>query len=498
MVDESNTIYIYSYDETYVQYDSEDRGLIQEFRDYFTFEAKNAKFHPKYKAKVWDGRIRLANSVNNTIYKGLLSYIEDFCRDRGYSLVLDDDLQNEKNIHEDFDFNTLLESINPIFTPRDYQQKAVEHAITQNRCLLLSPTSSGKSFIIYLMIRYYLQKNLRCLLVVPSVNLVEQMYSDFIEYQPNFDIVSNTHKIYDGADKLSNKPITISTWQSIYDQKKSYFNDNYDVIIVDEAHNYKGDEVRKVLESANKVFYKFGLTGTLDDVDIHRLTIEGLLGRSFVVTTTKEMIDEGTASDISIKSIVLEYDNIIRNQNKKLEYKEEVEFVVNNQKRTEYIRKLALQLQETHKNTLILVDRIEHCDSIHSELSKYSKKVYKINGSVSVHERERIRKLAEIENGIIIVATYGTYSTGINIKNLQNIIFAFAGKAYIRILQSIGRSLRLDGKTNKATLYDIIDDFGYINKKGNKNNNYLYKHGLERLSIYIKSKFRYKVVKIKI
>lgn len=494
MVDNSENLYVYSYNETYVQVDCEP-GLLAEISEYFTFEAKNARFHPKFKAKLWDGRIRLLNRVNNTIYKGLLPYIKDFCKDRGYNIELEDGLELRDY---DFDFQKLLSQVNPVYTPRDYQQAAVIHAITNSRCLLLSPTSSGKSFIIYLIARYYLAKQLRVLLVVPSTHLVEQMASDFDEYQPQFDVNNIIHKIYDGADRVSDKQLTIATWQSIYNQPKKYFNENYDVIIVDEAHNYKGNEVRKVLESADRVKYRIGLTGTLDEVDIHKFTIEGLMGKSFEVTTTRELIDAGSASEISIKAVVLDYSDHIRKQNKGIEYKDEVEFVVKDTIRSEYICKLAKQLSERNTNTLILCDRIEHCDTLYDNLLQKTKNVYKITGSVDVKVREQVRKLAETQDGLIIIATYGTFSTGVNIKNLQNVIFAFAGKAYIRILQSIGRSLRLDGKHNKSTLYDIIDDFGYITKKGNKTNNYLLKHGLERLSIYIRSKFNYKIIKIKI
>lgn len=496
MVDNLNTIFLYDYDETYIQVDSE-QSIMAEFCEFFTFEAKNARFHPKFKAKVWDGRLRLCNRINNTIYKGLIPYIEDFCKERGYDCVLDSKLESEKTKNVDFDFDKLIKDINPVFKPFDHQRLAVEHSIKNNRCLLLSPTSSGKSFIIYMMMRYYLSKNLRVLLVVPSTHLVEQMVSDFKDYQPEFDVDFIAHKVYDGANKVSSKPLVVSTWQSVINQPKKYFN-SYDVVIVDEAHNYKGAEVRKVLESADKVFYKFGLTGTLDEVDIHKFTIEGLLGKSFVVTTTAEMIDAGLASDIGIKSIVLEYDEYIRKQNREFEYKDEVEFVVQHSKRNSYISKLALQLSQKNTNTLILCDRVEHCTLLHNELLKSTNKVYKITGSVDIKERERVRKLAETDNGIIIIATYGTFSTGVNIKNLQNIIFAFAGKALIRILQSIGRGLRLDGKLNKMTLYDFIDDFSYITKKGSKTSNYLYEHGIKRLSIYVKAKFKYSILKIKI
>jgi len=496
-VDDQETINIYDYNETYIQLDS-DPSVMAEIREYFTFEAKNARFHPKFKAKQWDGRIRLLSAVNNTIYKGLIPYIKDFCDERGYNCEIDPAILKTLSENIQFDIDHLLKYVDPVFPPYEYQKKAIEHAIKSTRCLLLSPTSSGKSFIIYLMMRHYLSVGLRVLLVVPSTHLVEQMVSDFKEYQPSFDIDYITHKIYDGADKLSHKPLTVSTWQSIVKQPKKYFNDNYDVIIVDEAHNYKGEEVRKVLESADQVKYKFGLTGTLDDVDIHRFTIEGLLGKSFTVTTTSEMIGAGLSSDISIKPIVLEYDQTIRASNKKFEYKDEVEFVIGCQKRTSYISKLALQLAQKNTNTLILADRVEHVESLYNEISKYTRRVYKVTGSVDVKERERIRKLVESEDGIILIATYGTFSTGVNIKNIQNIIFAFAGKAYIRTLQSIGRGLRLDGKSNKMTLYDFIDDFGFISKNGKKANNYIYEHGIKRLSIYMKSKFKFNIVKIKI
>ena len=505
MVDETEVINIFDYNEAYVQIDCE-RSIIAEVSEYFTFEAKNARFSPKFKSKVWDGKIRLLDGRNNTIYKGLIPYIEKFCSDRGYLCVKEDVLDDKTS---DFDFDELISYISPVFDPYPEQKRAVIHAVENNRALLLSPTSSGKSFIIYLLTRHYLRQDKSIIIIVPSTNLVEQMVSDFKDYQPEFDVDQVTHKVYSGHEKYSNKPIVVTTWQSILNQPKQFFN-LYDVVIVDEAHNYRGSEVRKVLQNAEQIKYRFGLTGTLDDVDVHKLIIEGLLGISFQVTTYGEMINLGRSSDLKINSIMLEYSHqdIIKfkqfskeyNKGKveKNKYQPEIEFVVSHKKRNQIICKIARDLAQKKENSLILCDRVEHCESLYELLNLMNVKTYKIIGDIKTLDRENIRKSIEYENGAVIVATYGTMSTGVNIKNIQHVMFAFAGKAVVRVLQSIGRGLRLDGKYNLMTVWDFIDDFGWICKNGNKLNNYLLQHGIERIKIYIKNKFNYKIVNIKI
>ena len=129
--------------------------------------------------------------------------------------------------------------------PRDYQLDAFVHAVRERRSLLLSPTASGKSFIIYLLVRYYAK---RTLIIVPTTSLVSQLASDFADY--GFDSDKFVHRVFSGKDKVSKRPITISTWQSIYKLHKDYFS-QFDVIIGDEAHLFKADRKSTRLNSSH-------------------------------------------------------------------------------------------------------------------------------------------------------------------------------------------------------------------------------------------------------
>jgi superfamily II DNA or RNA helicase len=482
-------------DEVYAKITCE-RHVAKELSQYFEFFVPGYQFVPAYRNKIWDGKIRLFNLQSFTLYLGLLQYLELFCEEREYTIEYQDnvDVENEYPLYHAKKF---VESLNlhargePL-EARDYQIDAFVHAMQRKRALLLSPTASGKSLIIYLIfqqLRKY--QNLKGLVVVPTTSLVEQLYSDFADYN-NENMEPLLHRIYQGKEKVTDKPLTISTWQSLYKMPKEYF-EQFDYVIGDEAHNFKAQSLTSILTSCTNAKYRIGLTGTLDGTKTHKLVLEGLFGPVKKVITTKELIDTNRVSNFEIKCLVLKHSDEIAKEYKQKTYQEEIQYLISNTARNKFIKNLAVSLGN---NTLILYQMVEKHGEILYNMIKDTKKignrkVFFVHGGTETSDREEIRRIMEIENDAIIVASFGTFSTGINIRNLHNIIFAMPTKSTIRTLQSIGRGLRqADGK-DIATLYDISDDM-----RVGKHMNFTLKHFVERVKIYNEEKFPYKMYKI--
>ena len=449
-----------------------------ELNEYFTFEVPGAKFMPAYKNKFWDGKIRLFNTMTCLLYAGLNGYVKKFCEDRGYQYEESDDFaSNEFSLKEAQEFVAKIKTTLP---PRDYQLDAFTYAVRNNRALMLSPTASGKSFIIYLITRYY---NARTLIIVPTTSLVSQLATDFADY--GFDADTHVHRIYSGQDKRTDKQITISTWQSIYKLDQAYFQ-QFDVVIGDEAHLFKAKSLTSILSKLSSCKYRFGFTGTLDGSQTHKLVLEGLFGAVRQVTTTAELIEQKHLSNFLIKAIILKYPDDIRQQLRSYDYQAEVDYLVRNDARNRFIKNLALSLEG---NTLLLFQFVEKHGKILYELLKdQGIPVFFVHGGVDGEDREEIRRIVEKTPTSIIVASYGTFSTGVNIRNLHNIIFASPSKSKIRNLQSIGRGLRKSDSKDSATLYDIADDLTWKTRK-----NYTILHFVERMKIYNEEKFEYKI-----
>ena len=360
---------------------------------------------------------------------------------------------------------------------------AVHHCIRSGRSLLVSPTASGKSLIIYILIRYYcklLEGTGGCvLLLVPTTSLVEQMFSDFKEYGWNSEYYC--HRIYAGKEKESPKYCYISTWQSLYQQPKSYLK-KFAVIFWDEAQTFKADSLKKIMHKTTGCEYKYGLTGTLDGTQCHRLVLEGLFGPVKQVTTTRQLIDNKQLSDLKVHGIVLTYPKeecIIR------KYQDEIKYITQHTKRNNLIKNLSL---DQKGNTLILFSLIKHGELLYNMIKEKTNDVHLVYGATDTETREGVRKLTEESEGRILVASFGVFSTGVNIRNLHNIIFASPYKSRIRNLQSIGRGLRLHDSKVAANLYDIADDFD--------NKNHTIKHFVERINIYNQEEFDYRLHKV--
>ena len=473
-------------DEAYIQFEC-DRNVAQELSDFFCFYVPGFQFTPAYKSRMWDGKIRLADLRNFTIYHGLVPYIETFCKERNYTLEIDSDVNSTEN-YSVVEAEQFISTLNIPLEVRDYQLKSFVHAVRNKRILLLSPTASGKSLIIYLILRHLQLENKKGLLIVPTTSLVEQMYKDFADY--GYDSDQYCHRQYSGKEKHTNKFLTITTWQSIYKNDKEYF-EQFDFVLGDEAHQFKAKSLTTILTGCSNASYRIGTTGTLDGTQTHKLVLEGLFGPVYKATSTAELMEKGQLAAFKIKCLILKYDESICKQARDWDYQTEIDYIVKSKPRNEFIKNLVLSLKG---NTLVLFQFVEkHGKELHALIKEHAKNrhVFFVFGGTDVEVRESVRAITEKEKDAIIVASYGTFSTGVNIRNLHNIVFASPSKSRIRNLQSIGRGLRLGDDKEEATLFDIADDF-----RVGKYTNYSLHHFVERVKIYDDEKFNYKFYNI--
>jgi len=473
--------------EVYLKIEAE-ADIRRELGEYFTFEVPGYKFMPAYQNRVWDGKIRLFSYATGQIYAGLYLYIKNWCKENNIHVV-DGTKIKEKTV-DDSKIDELIKALKLPYEVRDYQREAFKYSVEQDRCLLVSPTASGKSLIIYLMLIYNLlrlkdTKQDKILVIVPTTSLVEQLFKDFKDYGYNSE--RNVHRIYSGHEKETNKRVIISTWQSVYNLPKKW-STQFGMIIGDEAHLFKAVSLTKLMTKLEKTKYRVGLTGTLDGSKTHKLVLEGLFGAVNKVVSTSELIEKGKLAQLKIMCLVLQHDQTARHFLKDKTYQEEMDYLVSNEKRNKYIRNLATSL---NGNTLCLFQYVEkHGKNLYESIRDRAtdKQVFYVHGGVDTEQREKIREITEKSDNAIIVASYGTFSTGINIRNLHNIIFASPSKSRIRNLQSIGRGLRLKDNKGTATLYDISDDISHNGKE-----NYTLAHFRERINIYNGEDFDYEI-----
>ena len=473
----------------------DDFGVESELSDFFTFEFPGAKFTPKFRARLWDGKIRLYDQLRKTLYTGLLAHLLRFIETEGHTLEALNELSSTDGVEVD-DVEQYAESLNLCskgerIEIRDYQIDAVHTALNDARCMLLSPTGSGKSLIIYTIARWHIENNRKVLLVVPSTSLVEQMYSDFEDYssENGWDVDGNCQKLYSGFTKTFSKNILFTTWQSIYQLPKQWFS-QFDVIVGDEAHQFKAKSLTTIMEKLVDTRYKIGTTGSLDDKKVNRLVLEGIFGKIHKVTTTNRLQNEGRLAQLKIVSVLLKYEDELRKDMAKASYQDEVQFLVKSETRNKFIRNLSLKCKG---NTIVLFNFVDHGQVLFDMIKERAdgRSVYFIHGGVDVKERERIRKKLGTETDAIVVASFGTMSTGINIPSIENIVFSSPFKSIIRALQSIGRGLRLNKGKTHCNLFDLTDDLHWKTWK-----NHTLRHGADRYKIYTGEQFSVKMVEV--
>ena len=464
----SNQVTVSKVDECFMKVHCDD-GLARDLYDFFSFTVPNAKFMPSYRNKYWDGKVRLFSIKTRKIYIGLLPYVDEFCRERGFDFGGIEDVIGEKTDAKDLE--EFATNLNLPLVPRDYQLEAFMTAIKYGRQLLLSPTASGKSLIIYMLARYY---NKKTVIIVPTTSLVEQMTKDFIDYGYEERIC----KIYHGQE-VFDAPITITTWQSFSKAPKEVMQ-SFDMVVGDEAHLFKATTLKGILEKMKSTAIRIGTTGTLDGSEVHRLQLEGLFGPVKKVVSSSELMEKGTIAQINIDCVILCHTKM-----KKMTYQEEMDYLVSNEKRNMFILNLVKSLKG---NTLVLFQFVEkHGVKLFDMMSNADMggNLHYVYGGTDTEDRELVREIVEKNKEDTILASYGTFSTGINIKRIDNIVFASPSKSRIRNLQSIGRGLRkVEGK-DSMRLFDIADDLGY--------QNYTLAHLKERINTYNEENFPYEL-----
>jgi superfamily II DNA or RNA helicase len=494
MAYDKETIKAIYHDEVWMKIEASTDHLLQEISDHFTYIMPNYEILKKVNKKFWywDGRIKLFKKRQKLLPYGLIRKLKLFCETSDYELIFDDRISNNHNY--DVTEEAVRKFIDDLELPyemRDYQFAACSKAIRNKRLVSVMPTGSGKSLAIYTVARWIQENDLmegeKILIVVPNKGLLVQLKDNFAEY----GYTGSLHCIQAGVDKNSAKDnIYISTWQSIYEEPEEYFL-QFKAFMYDEIQQLRavqGDTAVKTLaENCVNACYRFGFTGTLHDETIHKTVLEAYFGTLFQTITTHDLIERGQVAKFKVNSIILKYPADITQELSRLDFQQQKEFQESiDNPRQRLIIKLAESLE---KNTVILFNRIEHGTFIYNELlnNKVRKNVYFIDGSISGEERNAIIAQLEKEIGSILVASYGTTSAGTNCKNLHNVIFSSSYKSKVRVLQSIGRSLRLHDDKDCATLIDIVDAFGYMDD-----------HYSIRKSFYKREKFPFKEIEIQL
>lgn len=503
---------------------------------------ENYKFMPKFKFTSWDGKVKLFDDGNIKVglWKECVKALqvigsnfevvnrEEFPLNRGI------DPEHVKKFVKDFfsdhykiDKDT-GEKID--FMPYDYQVETAIAILKNRYCTAEVATSGGKSLIISIVFFYllkYHRKSIKLLIIVPSIDLVTQFYDDIHEY--NYGKYKENKNPIDIKiqEIMSAKPrqwhgegepnIYISTYQSL--AKIENFGDefyrSFYAIVSDEAHQAKSTSLVNILtETMDTAYYRFGVSGTFqDDGTADYLTIQSVTGPKVKSIRAKKLQDEGKITNVRIVQLILNHDDgeiqkrlndIRKNRNKvTLAYQVESMYVRRSKKRKEFLIKL---ISKISSNTLILFNIIEFGKDLLDGLKETyeSIRIIKdgeelppieflyIDGSVNKKQRNEIKKLMETNDDVIrvLVATYGTLSTGVSINNLHNVIFAESFKKEQRIIQSIGRVLRLHKDKSIASVFDLVDVFDY-----NDPRNAYYRHGGERRRLYNKHEYPFTVKK---
>jgi len=486
--------------EVFMQVVTEDQGLLREIRERFSYKIENAKYNPLVKAKKWDGIIRLFR-MDQTLYVGLLPELIMLLKRNRKTYTLEIDSEKVEIPSEEIDayINDLsLYGGSSDIKAYDYQITALHTAIRNKRAVMKASTSAGKSLILFLFIRWLLEHEpeRQILLVVPNVQLVYQLFKDFQTYatkDPEFDPGEFVQIMHDDSEKVIVKPVVIVNVQAIMKQPKGWFLP-FNAVVHDEVHRAKAKTFKDVLESCVNCDRRLGVTGTLDGIELHELTIRGLVGKVYDIVSTREIIDSGRATELLVKMILCKHpkEDIPRLREK--DYMQEREFIATSPARREMMYSLIKSLRG---NTLVIYDLVEkHLTPMMTEYRKRNPKqnVFVVNGATPIEERERIREILESSDDNVLFCSYGTFSTGVNVKNLKNLVMAMGSKSVVRVKQTLGRMLRTHFSKDVAHVYDIVDDL----RAGTKGRpNYAFLHGKKRREYYKEDGYKiiYKEIK---
>ena len=493
--------------EVYLQIRHLNRSSAMEIREFFSCYIENYWFHPKVKSKMWDGRISFFNWENQTIPIGLFPQFIKFCNQFNYQYKLNFNRSEVVNEISDEEFEKFYEAIftNSSYSPREFQDEAIKKALRCKRGIIESPTASGKSLILYSIIRFILGifNESKILLIVPNINLVNQMFTDFIDYGFK-QAESYCALIFNKSKKIDfSKPIIISTFQSLVKKNDQFF-EQFKAVIVDETHTATCQSINSILKKCINAEYRIGVTGTIPDSILSQFTIYGYLGPKIFSLTSQELIDKGILSKIKIANLIINYPQKLiydfwhdeEGYIKKVDYNEELDLIFNFTERNKIFKYIISNIKGDDNNILILCHKIDHLKIIKKYLEENFKNynIFEIYGKVDSKDRENIRKLASVQGKNIILGTYATLSIGWNLRRLHHIIFASSTRSKIRLLQSIGRGMRKHETKKQIIIWDITDKLVFENDWNGKivqHNNHTFKHFLQRLQYYDNQSFKY-------
>ena len=473
-----------------IDYDfSRKKGIIisdylPNIREYFSVEDTQQVFKRRYAIGYRPQTRQYAITPQGRFEPRLLFSIIEFLKSQDIQLNLEitDQFRNVITIPHLFEKITKLN-----LSPRDYQEESILAALKYKSGVIVLPTSAGKTLVIALLVKSIQEQvNAKTLILVPDIQLVAQTYSDFLEYGiPEKEITKWTGS----SEPDKNANIVISNAQILLSEKQdlSLLKD-IKLLVIDEVHKLKyGNKINKVVEQIPALF-RYGLTGTLPDNKIDQWNIFEKIGRVIYFKQSADLREQKYISQVHVAALKLNYSNtpqftVSSMHNPTAGYEEEITWLQTNKFRNKIITKL---VNKADKNTLIMVDRIAHGEELLKVLQENTtKEVHFVHGAIEIEEREMIRKLMEEQDNVACIAISKIFSTGINIKNLHNIIFAAIGKARIKIIQSIGRSLRKHSSKKLATIFDIWDNLRYGNK-----------HMVERLALYDREQIPYSITEL--
>jgi superfamily II DNA or RNA helicase len=427
----------------------------------FSIKNEAAKFMKKFGRKIPDKKFAIdkMGRFDFGLYKDILTFLKE---------------ENFKTIDFTDEFKTHLRcgvGVGEIFDGfkfphRDFQKEIVELCLKHGRGTIKSATGSGKSFCVASLIENFWRnrpsRKFKALIVVPGISLVSQLVGDFENYGVNF-----SYSAWTGTVKLQDSDVVIVNTENLVSKiKDNPWVFDVDLLIVDECHRVTTTSKISKVVAKFKTPNKFGFTGTLPKDKYESWKIIGTFGPLLFEKNSKELRDENILTDVSVKMVKLIHpEHTIPKKSKKKDksptddYLAELNFIYNSKKRNEIIKKLANKLTN---NTLILVNHLEHGDLLEKELeSLIDKKIIYIKGDVDLQNRMDSIQNMENENNIVCIAMSSIFSTGINIKNIHNIIFVSGGKSFIRIVQGIGRGLRLHESKDKLIIVDVFDNLTY-------------------------------------
>jgi len=437
-----------------IKINTEDINYLDDIKDIFTERVEGFQFMPQYRSGGWNGTTCMIHKFQNTMPYGLLF---DFIREHRkcfprHKLTVDPEVK------EIFKGPKFIPRYNLSLYPRNYQKESIRACLDYTKGIIRSATASGKSLVISYIVKTLLEREKsgvkNAIIIVPTITLVEQFFGDMMEYGIPEDYIGRVH----GKSKQWDQPITISTWQTLKNNHDQLT--NYNCVIVDEVHQSKAFQLKKILVKSVRAKYRLGFTGTMHSGVLDNWNTKSFLGPILKEYPSGLLADKGFISKCNVNVLNLEY----KGEAYEGTYDEVKDEVFTNSFRISLINDLVDRLDH---NVLLLVGKVEKEGDYLKDILSTNKEVVFLSGRDSVEVREEWRERMKHRKDVALIATYGIFQQGINIPNLKYIILASPFKSKIRVLQSIGRALRTHAdKENGAYIFDLHDHTTFFEKHG--------------------------------